>query len=278
MTIKHIFPYFLIALLVFILVGIFVFSTIGTGNDIERDKITLCRTDGVIPQHDIVLVDGTDKLSPANILETRKLIQNKILRRLPKDGRLTIISFTGDVDGFINGLFTRCNPGSGKEINVLFGNKKREDEKWKNNFINVLGGFLVKLENIPTADSTPLLETLEMISQDSDFSPEIEKRRIFIISDLLQSHNGVSFYTSNLNFENEMKKPYFEKLDIELDGVEIIIYQIERPNDERHTYTNYQGKKQQEFWKGLFDKWNADDVDVHRPSRLQPLTPITEEN
>ncbi len=260
-----------IGILVLVFGIIFAFSANLSNDKVKLDEY-LCIRDATPPQHDIVLVDATDTLSSANMRETRKLINDRILKQLPKNGRLTIISFTGDVDGFFNGTFTRCNPG--KDANQFYENPEKKAREWRNKFINVLDGFLTKLENIPTADSTPLLEVLQIISADSAFSPEIEKRRIFIISDLLQSHGGVSFYKSNLNFENEMKKSYFSELEIDLKGVEIILLQVERTAQK-----DFQGKKQRDFWKGLFiEGWNAENVGFHKPSRLQPLTPITEEN
>ena len=123
-----------------------------------------------------------------------------------------------------------------------------------------------KLETLEEAQTTPLLESLEIISRRYDFrqnrrirddkNQEKQVRQIFIISDLLQNYKEGNFYRSNLNFEVFEKTEYFNDLTINLDGVDIIVIQVQRNKHKR-----IQGKRQRDFWRDLFIKgWDAKSV------------------
>ncbi len=281
-------PYFLVGIMV-VMFAIPTYFYV-TAEQIMRDA-EFCIKDKILPQHDIVLVDATDELSDEYIQAIKTLINNKILKSLPADvlelspadvlelppadvlnpltadilkplttdGKLTIISFNGDVEKFINKRFSRCNLDDGRDANELLESKKRLLINWWVNFRLHLDKFLVELENLPPAETTPLLEMLAMISKYHDFSPDVKTRRIFIYSDLFQyrfDSPNADFYKSNLNFDVFSKTKYFNDLTIDLTGVEIVILRVLRPEK-----VQYQGEKQKDFWYNLLIKgWNAESV------------------
>ncbi len=227
-------------------------------DDIERDD-ALCRIDRMIPQHDIVLVDATDKLPPKDIEETQWLIEESISKILPIDGKLTIVSFADEEDSFIHEMLSLCNPGRKEQIDRFNDSVRRAEARWNTEFGDVLEKLLEELETLPEADNTPLLESLEMISRRRDFRQDVPIRRIYIISDLLQNRNGISFYRrSNLNFETFSKTNYFNQLNIDLTGVDVIVFQIQR-----NRFKQIQGKRQRDFWRDLLDAWHAKSVNFH---------------
>ncbi len=227
---------------------------------------TSCRKDRMTLHHDIVLVDATDKLSLEYIGETRWLIEDNISMELPIGGKLTVVSFSDDEDSIVKEMFSRCNPGRKDQVDTFTESARKAEAEWNKTFGQALDKLLGKLETLEEAQTTPLLESLEIISRRYDFrqnrrirddkNQEKQVRQIFIISDLLQNYKEGNFYRSNLNFEVFEKTEYFNDLTINLDGVDIIVIQVQRNKHKR-----IQGKRQRDFWRDLFIKgWDAKSV------------------
>lgn len=233
---------------------------------IERDEATLCRKDGIIPQHDIVLMDATNKLPLRDIEETRRLI-GTILQDIPIYGKLTIVSFAGGDDFFIKEMFSLCNPGRGNQFSSFSTSQRRAQANWDKTFGELFESRLKELEELPEADTTPLLESLETISRRRDFRQSMQDRdnlnqeplvrRLFIISDLFQYRPGADFYRKNLNLEAFSKTSYFNQLHIDLTDIDVIIFQILRAKPE---HKNIQINEQPDFWREMLGMWNAKSI------------------
>jgi len=224
-------------------------------DEISVVKETNCREDGLVPAHYVLLVDATDKV-PHQYATFAKDKVAALQDALPMYGKFTMLTFSGDKETTVTEVFSKCNPGRGFQVNAFMESPKVKDARWNAYYWKPIEVELMKLEKLPQADRTPLLEVLEDISSRSDFSDQISDRRLIVISDLLQYTKSFSQYSKDkLEFDDFEDTEYYQDLNVNLSDVTVELKYIKRKSAKR-----YQGKKHREFWSDLFDDADAKSV------------------
>jgi len=113
----------IIAVCLFILIGIVVVTNIVNSNKVELDKNTLCPTKEPPRGHTVILVDRTDPLAQNQTKWLSELV-NKIKVSLSVYEKLSIIPITEESGKFLNPIFSLCSPRQGDNANPFYENPR----------------------------------------------------------------------------------------------------------------------------------------------------------
>lgn len=157
------------------------------------DQDSLCAISDELPAHTAIIIDKTDEYST----QQANLIASAIRRaqdRLAIGERFTL--FELDADGRFDprGAFSLCNPGRGSQVNPLFSNPERIEERYANMFEAPFEAVISDLVEPKEAPSSPILEAMARLAQTELFSPEAPDRTLILISDMLQNSDLFSAY------------------------------------------------------------------------------------
>jgi len=215
------------------------------------DQETLCIVSDEVPPHTAVIIDKTDEYSR----EQADLISSAIRRTqrgLAVGERFTL--FELDASGRFDprGEFSLCNPGRGTQVNPLFRNPRLIEERYARLFETPLETVVEDLVEPREAPASPILEALARLSQTENFAQEVPRRRVVLISDMLQNSDLFSAYggdgalPGNMPTAREVVAKVERRFGMELDGVELEIRLIPRPR-----YVDLQRGALEAYWNDV---------------------------
>ena len=153
------------------------------------DEATLCRRDIPLELSKLIIVDTTDPLTRNQLSQLRAAII-RARDSLPVYGKLTLLFLDAGSPYEPREIFSMCNPGSSANSNPLFVTASRMDKRWKDSFGQPLDDTIAWLKSAPTAEASPLMETIAAATQRPDFDARIPKKELIVVSDLLQHQPG----------------------------------------------------------------------------------------
>ncbi len=160
------------------------------------DERTLCPildVDETPPPHTVIIVDKTDSYSA----QQTQLISDAILRakdRLDLGERITIAALDDAGRYDPRGEISLCNPGRPDQVNPLYTNPRLVQEKYESSFDVPLERALADLVQPRQAPSSPILEALARQAQTEAFARGVPRRRVLLVSDMLQNSDVFSVY------------------------------------------------------------------------------------
>jgi len=243
----------IIAVCLFILIGIVVVTNIVNSNKVELDKNTLCPTKEPPRGHTVILVDRTDPLAQNQTKWLSELV-NKIKVSLSVYEKLSIIPITEESGKFLNPIFSLCSPRQGDNANPFYENPRKLRIKFDLQFGRPLDELLDNLRKGETYDESPIIETIQRLTEDKSFSSIAENRNIIIISDMLQNTRPLSHY-KKYSADTFVESKYFNEIKPELNNTCVKIYYLASSNPKAR---NFQGERHKKFWKKFFKKSNTD--------------------
>lgn len=161
----------------------------------DYDPRTLCLS-GQTPPHVAIVIDKTDLYSPAqrDDIEALVLAGRNSLRMGEKlslhelDQRGALIKTNG---------FELCNPGRGDQINPLYRNAQRVEQRYQAFFEGPLQRALSDLVEPKQSPASPIIEALARLSTQNGFDTQTPGRRVVLVSDMLQNSELFSVYGGN---------------------------------------------------------------------------------
>lgn len=210
------------------------------------DSETMCRTDAPLAAHTIVLVDSTDRLEPRHRRKLRAVLAQE-RARLSQYDRLTIMRLNVRRPQEPSVLFSRCLPRPPEETNPLFENARMTQARWDEDFAAVLDRALRSASAGGPQRASPIIASLRAIAADPDFDANIPRRRLVLISDLLEHDpQGFSLYVSNADYalwrqQTPQGAPDFAR-------VELRVVPIDRPDQSQRQVAALEA-----FWPAFFD-------------------------
>ncbi|MFN3834317.1 MAG: hypothetical protein ACK4NO_00305 [Glycocaulis sp.] len=203
----------------------------------EYDPETLCLV-GVTPPHTIVMIDRTEvRYSPDQARRINSVIQ-EARRELEIGERLSLFELNHRGQVRNTNRFSVCNPGRGDQINPLYRNPNRVQMRYEALFDRPLDRALDGLLELIDSPVTPLLESLAELGTRHDFDTSVPRRRIVLISDMLQNTQLYSVYGyARVDLANRLPAPRTIATEIEnrhgsaLAGVEIDILFVAQDHD-----------------------------------------------
>tara|TARA_B110000503_G_scaffold113747_1_gene170804 strand:+ start:303 stop:1121 length:819 start_codon:yes stop_codon:yes gene_type:complete len=222
---------------------------LATQNEIALDKTTLCRLDGDFPRETVILLDATESLSEAHTEAVLNRIESEIENSYLYE-RFSIYSLQDDPTRF-QPQFVLCNPGDGKDKSYLTAAPKKIFEQWRLKFRDPILNEIKSLELQKSSESSPVMEMLKFVGLRTMARSDSSKKRIILVSDMVENTDKYSQYTnSNMDFNALKDTSYFREVRPRLNEVHVELLYIERGN-----LSGIQGKDHiQKFWKPFIEQ------------------------
>lgn len=208
-----------------------------------------CPRGQIVPDvHTVVLVDQTDALTQRQVDYARSLILLEY-QRLPAGGRLTVRPIDADPDSTARD-FSRCRVRRGTEVSGLTTNPDVVEAEFRRTVGDALNGYLEDLETRPVAEASPIMETVETVAESRDFGPNVDRRRLVLLSDMAQHSGRVDQYADRSFALDDASR---DLLPRNFRGVEVRVHYVERPS-----LAALQGPEHERFWRSWFRTAGAD--------------------
>ncbi len=215
---------------------------------------TLCPD--IVDAHTIVVLDKTDILS-ANQQKFILNYINKEKNRLETSEKFSIFTLTENTYMNPEPIFSKCNPGTGKTANQLYQNPRKIQMRFDSFFAEPLKKNMNKMLLDNTGSKSPIFEMIRELSLKDDFSNNIHKKTLIIISDLMQHVSKFSHYKNRSSYEYFSNKSYAYEVATSLNSVDVkIVYLL------RDKLGNIQGNRHLSFWKEYFEDMGANVIKV----------------
>jgi len=157
------------------------------------DERTLCTLSEELPPHTAIIIDKTDEYTEVQADLIADIIRSAG-RDLQVGERLTLFELNEEGVFDPRGEFSLCNPGRGSQVNPLFSNPKLIEERYTALFEGPLDQILSDLVTPKEAPASPILEAAARLSQTEAFSDLAPRRRLILVSDMLQNSTIFSAY------------------------------------------------------------------------------------
>jgi len=212
----------------------------------DIDRTTGCPKGNQAPAaHTLILVDATDKLAGAQLSNARSVIQTEYMW-LPMGGQLTVRSLTEDPEAAKEIVICRLDDGS--HANSMTNNPKAVKHRFDRTAGTKLKALYAELENAPLQKASPILEAASAVFDRPDFAPNVEARRLVIISDFAQ-HSGIASDYGRGHRLDEHARDYLAR---DMSGVEMRLHYVSRPE-----LRDLQTAAHRQFWQRYFEDMGA---------------------
>jgi hypothetical protein len=194
----------------------------------------------VPPAHTVVLVDQTDSLGQRQIDYVKTLILLEYERLNPGE-RLTVRPIDADPDS-TEREFSRCRVRRGSDVLGIGANPEMIEADFRRVVGNPLNNYLNGLSNVPSADASPILETIASAVDSPDFGPNVGQRRLVVVSDMAQHSDQVSQYDEPgvLAVTPEAR----DLLTRDMRNIDVRVHYVKRPSLGR-----IQSQAHRDFWR-----------------------------
>jgi hypothetical protein len=244
---------------VLIVLAVLVLGGLGAASFILRapptDAETLCRTDAPLAAHTIILVDATDRLEARHRRKLRAVMAQE-RARLSQFDRLTLMRINVRRPQEPSILFSRCLPRPPEQTNPLFENARMTQETWDQDFAEALERALRSAGASGAGNASPIVAGLRAVAADPEFGAEIPRRRLVLVSDLLENNpQGFSLYVSDANYAAWRAAAPSGPPD--LARVDLRVVPLDRPD-----FTERQAAALEQFWPAFFDAADVSSVSI----------------
>jgi hypothetical protein len=219
------------------------------------DPETLCRSDIPLAAHTIILVDATDRLEARHRRKLRAVLAQE-RARLAQYDRLTIMRLNVRRPQEPAILFSKCLPRPPEHTNPLFENARMVQARWDEDFAAALDRALRSAGAGGPARASPIVAGLRAVAADPDYDPAIPRRRLVLVSDLLEHDpNGFSLYVSDADYSNWRAQAPSGAPDFS--RIELRIVPLDRPD-----HAELQAHALEHFWPAFFDAADVQTVSI----------------
>jgi hypothetical protein len=214
------------------------------------DPKTLCPTSGPIG-HNVLLIDKTDPLNIPQKAAFDLLVTELVTNQTPPGYLLSIFVLGDDFKSQTAPLVELCNPGDEKGHSELTENTKALSRQYKERFLKPAFEQSTLLLSSNSAQESPILEMLQMVSLNSFQRHHIDgPRNLIVLSDLLQNSKQLSMYKSVPNFEDFSNTTYAQKTKINFESATVKVHLLQNsPMLQKQNLLN--------FWQQYFQKSGA---------------------
>ena len=214
----------LVAALIVILAGGFIWLRMAAAERPVLNKATLCPVDGE-KSVTVVLLDTSDEWPAITRAEVRKRLAD-IAADVPGYGLLELrVLDPSQQGGRI--MFSKCNPGDGSNLSEIIDNPRMAHKIWMEQFHKPLQGALDKTLVQSETHSSPILSTVQRIAVDrfDDDRPG----HLIIISDMIEHMPpDYSQYNGDLSYDAYKQTAAFKRQHTDMEGAEVTIFYVQR--------------------------------------------------
>lgn len=219
------------------------------------DPETLCRTDAPIGAHTIILVDSSDRLEQRHRRKLRAVLAQE-RARLAQYERLTLMRIDWRRPQEPSILFSKCLPRPPENTNPLYENARAVQARWDTDFAAALEQASRSAQDGGPQRASPIVAALRAAAADPDFGAEIPRRRLVLISDLLEHDpQGFSLYVAQADYAAWAAASPAGPPDFT--AVALRIAPLDRPE-----HAERQADAQRLFWPAFFDAAHVQSVSI----------------
>jgi hypothetical protein len=202
-----------------------------------------------------VLVDSTDRLEGRHRRKLRAVLAQE-RARLDQYDRLTILRLNVRRPQEPSLLFSKCLPRPPERANPLFENARMAQARWDEDFAQALDRALRSAASGGPARASPILAGLRAVAADPEFGPEVPRRRLVLVSDLLEHDpDGFSLYVSGADYAAWRAGAAAGPAD--LARVDLRVVPLDRPD-----HAERQAEALDRFWPAYFDAADVQSVSI----------------
>lgn len=235
-----------------VLLGLFFFVK---GNVVPYNEASLCPE--TIQRHTILLIDKSDAPTRSQSWQIGAIIE-ALKNDLQPLEKFTITSLS-ERQGDIDTLFSKCNPGTGKQANALYQNPVMIQKKFDEKFGLQLREVEESIKHHGEAKNSYILEALQVIANMIDFDSNVMQKRLIIISDMMQHSGWLSHYHALPDYNEFIQTTAGKGLQADMTDVMVKIYYIVR----RPVEPSWQNRHIL-FWKDYFQQQQVSSVTVRK--------------
>lgn len=217
------------------------------------DHQTFCKKGG-IDEVSVVLIDHTDHFNDVQSAELKRELKS-IAKNIPQNSWLKLIAVSTDLSSLLKEEPPFCNPGDETTVNDATGNKKLAKSLYEKRYKSKIDEMLASILLTNAQNSSPIMEAIQAASVTtfkSDDAPAVKK--LIIVSDLLQHTDEFSMYKEIPDFKDFRKLPYWNKINTDLEDVEVHVFVIRRDGADE-----LQNTKLIKFWADYFSAQGVTD-------------------
>ena len=192
--------------------------------------------------HVLIIIDTTDPLTEGQQKRISEFVKD-IKKEVETCQKFSIFALEAKLDGLSEPRFSACQPPKGSDANPFYQNRRIFEKKFKQSFEDLFNNMLPHITEGGAGAQSPIIEALVEVGQRADFSNKVKKRRLVLISDLLQNTGVFSFIK---------QQPAGQIPLANLTEVEVEIHIICRP-----AYRQLQGDSLTQFWSKYFQDSGA---------------------
>ena len=213
----------------------------------------------------VILIDTSNALNEYQIASMFENIE-ALWRKLELDEWLGVFFVDGNDHSFPKPVIARCNPMGESKWDWVFDHPDRKRRKYEEKFKKPIRDALEQLLKKPEQRTSPIMEMVAAVARYHEFDDSTQKRRLIIVSDMLQNVPKYSQYgkpiVSHEYYDNWKDSDYAQNVLQRglLQGVDVEILYVKRKQAHR-----LQVQGHIEFWRRYFADLGG---------RLTRVTPI----
>ena len=229
------------------LVGVYAYLYVNSPKPLDLVGEEKCPREGP-HSFTIVLIDSSDEIPDASLKQVKTYLDDTA-DTLPEYGLLELRLLDAKTSGG-EIIFSKCNPGDGRNLSELDANPKRVHKKWRDSFKEPLETALKFSLRPSESDTSPIMETIQSIALEhftKARSKDLDKTLI-IVSDMIEHGPDYSQYNNNLTYDTYKASQASIKYRTDLQGAKAEIYFVNRLN------AGVNSVKHIEFWYQWFQE------------------------
>jgi len=228
----------------------------GQGPPVPLDSEN-CPTDQAYAAQIAVLLDPSDVLTSVQIRSVRSRLLTVIENEAPAMTEIRIYMVRRAGRGEMSGVFRVCKPVHPDSVSSLTGNPTFAADRY-GKFRGPLETNLEQQLKAPSDSISPILKAIQAAVV-SAFQPREASipRKLFIVSDMIQNSDNMSFYHDPVDFPGFMGDPNYGTLRVDLEGVNVVLFRLAR----RGEAGGIQGSRFQRFWEDYFRDQGAGQIE-----------------
>jgi hypothetical protein len=159
----------------------------------ELDPATLCPTTRALAGHTVVIVDRTDRWTPAMSGALTQLVENA-QRETQQYQKFSIVSL--DAEQSVHPLFSVCNPGEPTFWSDLYRGRRYTVRDFEERFVGAADRVVEAVSQPSEASTSPIVEYVHRWLGSDDFNTAVADRRLILVSDMRQNSPLYSIYSA----------------------------------------------------------------------------------
>lgn len=216
---------------------------------LSRSKInetTLCHAGGPVNVTSILL-DLTDPLSDTQQTRLKTIIENEIATST-MDTMIALGVVSEDPQRW-GSFFAKCKPATGEQANALYENPALISDRYQREFLIPISDKIEATLVGEVENRSPIMEALQsLLAGTPDFTRARGRRKIIIVSDMLQHSDTLSFYRGQ-GWDYFLKRDGELRLAGNLSNVIVEILRIPRTGGNTPSRDMVE-----DFWTRYFDR------------------------